>query len=70
MQPAALLSDLAGVTADVFIIQAQFFRRDSSASHLADMGDIGVEICVAAFVDALVFAAVQLFTESTDGVDF
>ena len=70
LQSAALLSNLTGVTADVFIIQAQLFRRDSSASHLADTGDIGVEICVAAFVDALVFAAVQLFTESTDGVNY
>ena len=70
LQSTSLLSDLAGVTADVFIIQAQLFRRDSSASHLADMGDIGIEICVAAFVDALVFAAVQLFTKRTDGINF
>ena len=68
LQAAALFSDQPGMTADVLIIQAQLFRRDGSASHLADAGDVGIKVCVAAFVDALIFAAVQLFAERAEGI--
>lgn len=38
---AALFPDLVGMAADIFVIQAQLFGRNGSASHLADTGDIG-----------------------------
>ena len=35
---------------------------------LTDAGDVGIKECIAAFVDPLVLAAVQLFAQSTEGI--